>query len=125
LIRLKFEVSFAKKTGARTILAVRATDPMVGKSKRRGHAARPSFGSRILIVRCAMCETFYSTTLRTACTVFTFPFIHWIYLVFYLKRLHRNRRVSEFFLLEQRADGKSGTQGWKSGAQGRKEQLSG
>ena len=46
-------------------------------------------------VTCAMCETFYSTTLLTACTIFTFPFIHWIYLVFYLKRLHRNKRVSQ------------------------------
>ena len=46
-------------------------------------------------VTCAMCETFYSTTLRTVCTIFTFPFIHRIYLVFYLKRLHRNKRVSQ------------------------------
>ena len=51
-------------------------------------------------VTCAMCETFYSTTLRTVCTIFTFSFIHWIYLVFYLKRLHRNKRVSQKVLLE-------------------------
>ena len=38
---------FCKKTGARTIWAVRPVDPMAEKNGRCGHAVWPSCGSRI------------------------------------------------------------------------------